>query len=81
MIGWAIGLGVALLALLVYCAAQAAERMHQMAGELDALNTQVQRTAALVSQLTNTVPAAAVQAAADSLKTTNDTLEAKINQP
>lgn len=89
---WAAALLVALLAVLTYAAAQAAktaalaaERMVQMAGELDALNTEVARTATLVGQIVaaqqNSVPAAAVQAAADSLKATNDTLQAAIPTP
>ena len=79
---WAVILATALLAVLVYIAVQTAERIRQLAGELDALNVEVARTATLVSQaiaaLSNTVPASDVLTASNSLKTTNDSLQAAL---
>lgn len=79
---WVVVLVLALLALLVAFAAHAAERMSKMAGELDALNTELQRTVTLVDRViaaqANVVPAAQVQAAADALKAQNDRLDAAV---
>lgn len=76
---WAGLLVLVLLAVLVYYAAMAAERMDRMAGVIDTLNTEVARTAALVDRViaaqANVVPAVEVQTAADALKAANDKLE------
>lgn len=78
LIVWGALLAIALLATLTYIAATVAERLARLAGELDALNAEIARTATLVSQIVPGIPPASVQAAADNLKATNDTLQSKI---